>query len=51
MDYNYVGLVVGYFVYYYLYAGNCEYYLSGIWAYQPRGLSGGGIPVSIWRAW
>ncbi len=30
--YSYVGLVAGYFLYYYLYAGNWDYYLSGIWA-------------------
>lgn len=29
--YGYVGLVVGYFLYYYLYAGNWEYYFSGVW--------------------
>jgi hypothetical protein len=33
--YGYVGLVVGYFLYYYLYAGNWDYYFSGIWAYEP----------------
>jgi 4Fe-4S binding domain len=33
--YAYAGLVVGYFLYYYLYAGNWEYYFSGIWAYEP----------------
>ncbi len=32
--YGYAGLVVGYFFYYYLYAGNWSYYLSGIWAYE-----------------
>ena len=32
--YGYVGLVVGYFVYYYLYSGNWAYYLSGIWAFE-----------------
>lgn len=32
--YGYAGLVVGYFVYYYLYAGNWNYYFSGIWAQQ-----------------
>jgi hypothetical protein len=32
--YGYVGLVVGYFLYYYLYAGNWEYYFSGAWARQ-----------------
>jgi hypothetical protein len=34
LRYGYVGLVVGYFVYYYLYAGNWEYYFSGAWARQ-----------------
>lgn len=32
--YGYVGLVVGYFAYYYLYAGNWHYYLSGAWAHE-----------------
>lgn len=32
--YGYVGLVFGYFVYYYLYAGNWEYYFSGVWLRQ-----------------
>ena len=32
--YAYVGLVVGYFVYYYLYAGSWDYYFSGAWARQ-----------------
>jgi hypothetical protein len=32
--YSYVGLLVGFFVYFYLYAGNWDYYFSGIWA-QP----------------
>lgn len=32
--YGYVGLVVGYFVYYYLYAGSWSYYFSGAWARQ-----------------
>ncbi len=32
--YGYVGLVVGYFLYYYLYAGNWTYYFSGAWARQ-----------------
>jgi 4Fe-4S binding domain len=31
LRYGYVGLVVGYFVYYYLYAGNWDYYFSGAW--------------------
>lgn len=36
--YGYVGLVIGYFTYYYLYAGNWEYYFSGVWAYEPNQL-------------
>jgi hypothetical protein len=32
--YGYVGLLVGFFCYFYLYAGNWEYYFSGIWT-QP----------------
>lgn len=32
--YGYFGLAVGYFVYYYLYAGNWNYYLSGAWAHE-----------------
>lgn len=35
LRYGYVGLVIGYFVYYYLYAGNWDYYFSGVWARQP----------------
>jgi CRP-like cAMP-binding protein len=34
LRYGYVGLVVGYFVYYYLYAGNWNYYFSGAWLRQ-----------------
>ena len=37
--YAYVGLVVGFFLYYYLYAGNWEYYFSGAWARQPNQLA------------
>jgi hypothetical protein len=32
--YSYTGLVIGYFLYYYLYAGNWDYYFSGAWAHQ-----------------
>lgn len=32
LRYGYVGLVVGYFGYYYLYAGSWDYYFSGAWA-------------------
>lgn len=37
--YGYVGLVVGYFVYYYLYAGNWDYYFSGAWNRDPNQLA------------
>lgn len=37
--YGYVGLVVGYFVYYYLYAGNWNYYFSGAWNRDPNQLA------------
>ncbi|MEO1068416.1 MAG: cyclic nucleotide-binding domain-containing protein, partial [Cyanobacteria bacterium J06638_6] len=32
---GYLGLMVGYFVYYYLYAGNWDYYFSGVWNRDP----------------
>ncbi|NEQ68746.1 MAG: 4Fe-4S binding protein [Symploca sp. SIO2D2] len=32
--YGYVGIVIGYACYYYLYAGNWDYYFSGAWAHQ-----------------
>lgn len=37
--YGYLGLVVGYFVYYYLYAGNWDYYFSGVWNRDPNQLA------------
>ncbi len=37
--YAYVGLVVGYFFYYYLYAGSWDYYFSGAWSRQPDQLA------------
>jgi CRP-like cAMP-binding protein len=39
LRYGYIGLVIGYFVYYYLYAGNWDYYFSGAWARQPDQLA------------
>jgi hypothetical protein len=39
LRYGYVGLVVGYFGYYYLYAGSWDYYISGAWARQADQLS------------
>jgi hypothetical protein len=32
--YGYFGLVFGYSIYYYLYAGNWDYYFSGAWAHE-----------------
>jgi len=39
LRYGYVGLVIGYFGYYYLYAGSWDYYISGAWARQSDQLS------------
>ena len=39
LRYGYWGLVVGYFTYYYLYAGNWNYYLSGVWAQDEHQLN------------
>jgi hypothetical protein len=33
--YGYAGLVIAYFLSYFLYAGNWWYYLSGVWAHEP----------------
>ncbi|MEO1620371.1 MAG: EF-hand domain-containing protein [Cyanobacteria bacterium J06632_3] len=37
--YGYVGIAVGYFAYYYLYAGNWDYYFSGAWAHEEAQLA------------
>ncbi|PZV17427.1 MAG: cyclic nucleotide-binding protein [Pseudanabaena sp.] len=37
--YGYLGLVIGYFLYYYLYAGNWDYYFSGVWNRDPNQLA------------
>ena len=36
--YGYFGLVFGYAIYYYLYAGNWDYYFSGAWAHEENQL-------------
>ncbi len=36
--YAYFGFVIGYFIYYYLYAGNWEYYMSGAWSHEENQL-------------
>ncbi|NEO31793.1 MAG: 4Fe-4S binding protein [Symploca sp. SIO3C6] len=39
IQYGYLGLVIGYFAYYWLYAGNFDYYLSGAWTHEPSQLA------------
>ena len=34
VQYGYLGLVIGYFCYYWLYAGNFGYYFSGVWSHE-----------------
>jgi hypothetical protein len=44
VQYGYLGLVLGYFLYYRLYAGNFDYYFSGIWSRETDSLS------HLWQA-
>ena len=39
VQYGYLGLVIGYFVYYFLYAGNFDYYFSGAWTHEKNQLA------------
>ena len=39
VQYGYLGLVSGYFIYYYLYAGNFKYYFSGAWTHEENQLA------------
>lgn len=39
VQYGYLGLVSGYFIYYYLYAGNFNYYFSGAWTHEENQLA------------
>ena len=39
VQYGYLGLVIGYFIYYYLYAGNFDYYFSGAWTHEENQLA------------
>ena len=39
VQYGYLGLVIGYFVYYKLYAGNFDYCFSGAWTHEENQLS------------
>ena len=34
VQYGYLGLVCGYFIYYFLYSGNFSYYFSGAWTHE-----------------
>ena len=55
VQYGYLGLVCGYFIYYFLYSGNFEYYFSGAWTHEAGqvgkvfnpGFYLGGQPVGI----
>ncbi len=37
-QYGYLGLIFGYFIYYFLYSGNFNYYFSGAWTHEPNQL-------------
>ena len=39
VQYGYLGLVIGYFIYSYLCAGNFNYYFSGVWTHQENQLA------------
>ena len=39
VQYGYLGLVLGYISYYWLYAGNSDYYFSGAWTHEPNQLA------------
>lgn len=39
VQYGYVGLVVGFYMYYFLYSGTLDYYYSGLWNYAEKPLS------------
>ncbi|MGF1481629.1 MAG: calcium-binding protein [Cyanophyceae cyanobacterium] len=39
LSYGYIGLVFSFYFYYYLYAGNWDYYFSGAWTHEEKLLS------------
>ena len=47
--YGYLGLVVGFYCYYRLYAGNWEYYFTGAWTHDDSQL--GGLLSPGWYLW
>jgi hypothetical protein len=36
VQYGYLGMVIGFYLYYYLYAGNWDYYFTGAWTHEER---------------
>ncbi|MBE9065756.1 4Fe-4S binding protein [Leptolyngbya cf. ectocarpi LEGE 11479] len=48
IQYGYLGLVVGYFLYYWLYAGNFDYYFSGVWSHESAALANLWKPGFYW---
>lgn len=39
IQYGYLGLVTSYFIYYFLYSGNFDYYYSGVWTHETNQLA------------
>jgi hypothetical protein len=39
VQYGYLGMVIGFYLYYYLYAGNWDYYFTGAWTHEESLLS------------
>ncbi|MEA5465866.1 4Fe-4S binding protein [Leptothoe sp. PORK10 BA2] len=48
VQYGYLGLVVGYFLYYRFYAGNFDYYFSGVWSHELGALENLWKPGLYW---
>ncbi|MGB3298168.1 MAG: 4Fe-4S binding protein [Phormidesmis sp.] len=49
VQYGYLGLVVGYFCYYGLYAGSFEYYFSGVWSHESQSIAALLEPGFYWQ--
>ncbi|MBT9315190.1 4Fe-4S binding protein [Leptothoe spongobia] len=48
VQYGYLGLVIGYFLFYWLYAGNFDYYFSGVWSHEAAALDNLWKPGFYW---
>lgn len=48
IQYGYLGLVIGYFLFYWLYAGNFDYYFSGVWSHESAALDNLWKPGFYW---